>query len=91
MVEVVLTYFKISGRLYGILARNIYPHCPADSVVNKRIINMLGFSQVLKPIQRQELLEERKKMAAMRFEQEHRFILAKKIFWGTGGLSLLLV
>lgn len=61
MVEVVLTYFKISGRLCGILARDIYPHCPADSVVNKRIINMLGFSQVLKPIQRQELLEERKK------------------------------
>ena len=41
---------------------------------------MLGFSQFLKPIKWQDLLEKGKKMAAMRFEQ--RFILAKKIFWG---------
>jgi len=41
---------------------------------------MLGFSQVLKPIKWQELLEEGK-MAAMRFKQVQRFILAKKIFW----------
>ena len=42
---------------------------------------MLGFSQILKPIKRQDLLEEGK-MAAMRLEQVQRFILAEKIIWG---------
>jgi len=41
---------------------------------------MLGFSQVLKPVKWQDLLEEGK-MAAMRFEEVQRFILAKNIFW----------
>ena len=44
---------------------------------------MLGFSQVLKPIEWQDLLEEGK-MAPMRFEPVQRFILAKKLFWGEG-------
>ena len=44
---------------------------------------MLGFSQLSKPIKWQDLLEK-DKMAAMRFEQVQRFILAKKIFWGYG-------
>ena len=43
---------------------------------------MLGFSQVLKPIKWQDLLEEGKKMGVMRFEQVQRFNLAKTIFWG---------
>ena len=48
----------------------------------------LGFSHILKPIKRQDLLEngkkkkKKKKMAAMRSLQVQRFILAKKIFCG---------
>ena len=39
---------------------------------------MLGFSQVLKPIKWQDLLEGGEKIAAMRFEQVQRLILARK-------------
>ena len=39
---------------------------------------MLGFSQLLKPLKWQDLLEKGKK-AAMHFEQVQRFILEKKI------------
>ena len=45
---------------------------------------MLDFSQVLKPIKRQDLFEEGKK-ATMPFKELQGFILAKKKYFGARG------
>ena len=54
---------------------------------------MLEFSQLSKPIKWQDLLEKGKKMAAMRFEQVQRFLLAKKKkkIWGLWALKVSLL
>ena len=52
---------------------------------------MRGFSHILKPIKGQDLLENGKKMAAMRFQQVPRLLLAKKYFGARGTLTKLLM